>query len=185
MQHDEADHADVVVVGAGSAGAVLAARLSENPNLQVLLIEAGQPSNFPWLNIPIGYFKTVGHPDHDWSFQTDPEPEMANRCLPWPRGKGLGGSSLINGMLYLRGHRLDYDQWRSMGNPGWGYHEVLPYFRRSMHAEQLKGSADAQGGPLFISDIPPDPLSDAFIAAASHRPPISTKATTVARVTFA
>ena len=102
---DQDLQADVVIVGAGSAGAVLASRLSEDPKLQVILIEAGKASSYPWLNIPIGYFKTVGHPEFDWGFQTDPEPEMAGRRLPWPRGKGLGGTSLINGMLYLRGHR--------------------------------------------------------------------------------
>lgn len=160
--------ADVVVVGAGSAGATLAARLSEDPHLQVLLIEAGKPSSYPWLDIPIGYFKTVGHPEFDWGFQTDPEPEMADRRLPWPRGKGLGGSSLINGMLYLRGHRKDYDQWAALGNAGWSWDEVLPYFKRSMHAEHPKGEADAQGGPLCISDVPGDALSDAFIAAAGE-----------------
>ena len=160
--------ADVVVVGAGSAGATLAARLSEDPHLQVLLIEAGKPSSYPWLDIPIGYFKTVGHPEFDWGFQTDPEPEMADRRLPWPRGKGLGGSSLINGMLYLRGHRKDYDQWAALGNAGWSWDEVLPYFKRSMHAEQPKGDADAQGGPLWISDVPADALSDAFIGAAGE-----------------
>jgi len=158
--------ADVVVVGAGSAGAVLAARLSENPKLQVMLIEAGKPSSYPWLSIPIGYFKTVGHPKFDWGFQTDPEPEMAERRLPCPRGKGLGGSSLINGMLYLRGHRKDYEQWSALGNAGWGWDEVLPYFQRAMHAEHPKGAADGQGGPLWISDLPTDPLSDAFIEAA-------------------
>jgi len=166
MIADKDGQADVVVVGAGSAGAALAARLSENPKLQVMLIEAGRPSQYPWLSIPIGYFKTVGHPEFDWGFETDPEPEMMDRRLPWPRGKGLGGSSLINGMLYLRGHRRDYDEWRRMGNEGWGWDDVLPYFQRAMHAEHPKGSADGQGGPLWISDLPADPLSDAFIDAA-------------------
>ena len=166
MMVDPNWQADVVVVGAGSAGAVLAARLSENPKLQVMLIEAGKPSWYPWLSIPIGYFKTVGHPKFDWGFQTDPEPEMADRRLPWPRGKGLGGSSLINGMLYLRGHRKDYEQWSAMGNEGWSWNEVLPYFQRAMHAEHPKGDADGQGGPLWISDLPTDPLSDAFVEAA-------------------
>lgn len=166
MMVDNNWQADVVVVGAGSAGAVLAARLSEDPALQVMLIEAGEPSRYPWLNIPIGYFKTVGHPKFDWGFQTDPEPDMADRRLPWPRGKGLGGSSLINGMLYLRGHRMDYDQWCAMGNEDWSWHDVLPYFQRTIHTENLKSFADGQGGPLWISDIPTDPLSDAFIEAA-------------------
>ena len=126
--------ADIVIVGGGSAGCVLAARLSEDPALQVVLVEAGQPSHNPWLRIPIGYFKTVGHPRHDWRFETDPEPDMAQRRLPWPRGRGPGGSSLINGMLYLRGHRADYDQWAALGNPGWDWNSVRPYFDRSQPA---------------------------------------------------
>ena len=158
---------DIIVVGAGSAGCTLAARLSEDPHLHITLIEAGTPSQYPWLDIPIGYFKTVGNPAHDWKFETQEEAGMADRRLPWPRGKGLGGSSLINGMLYLRGHRLDYDRWASLGNTGWSWDEVLPYFQRAMNTERpLPG--DGQGGPLWVSELPHDPLSDAFIAAAAR-----------------
>lgn len=158
---------DIVVVGAGSAGCTLAARLSEDPNLQVTLIEAGSPSKYPWLNIPIGYFKTVGNPAHDWQFETQPEAAMADRRLPWPRGKGMGGSSLINGMLYLRGHQQDYDRWQALGNPGWAWADVLPYFQRAMGTRPVQAT-DGQNGPLWVSDLPHDPLSDAFIAAAGQ-----------------
>ena len=158
---------DIIIIGAGSAGCTLAARLSEDPHLQVTLIEAGTPSQYPWLNIPIGYFKTVGNPAHDWQFETQPEVGMADRRLPWPRGKGLGGSSLINGMLYLRGHRHDYDHWQALGNEGWSWADVLPYFQRAMHSDHpLPG--DGQGGPLQVSELPHDPLSDAFVTAAGR-----------------
>lgn len=158
---------DIVIVGAGSAGCTLAARLSEDPNLQVTLIEAGTPSKYPWLSIPIGYFKTVGNPAHDWQFETQPEAGMADRRLPWPRGKGPGGSSLINGMLYLRGHQQDYDRWQDLGNPGWSWADVLPYFQRAMNTDRPH-PGDGQEGPLWVSEVPHDPLSDAFVAAAAQ-----------------
>jgi choline dehydrogenase len=158
---------DIVIVGAGSAGCTLAARLSEDPNLRVTLIEAGTPSKYPWLSIPIGYFKTVGNPAHDWQFETEPEAGMADRKLPWPRGKGPGGSSLINGMLYLRGHQQDYDRWQALGNPGWSWADVLPYFQRAMNTERAH-PGDGQQGPLWVSEVPHDPLSDAFVAAAGQ-----------------
>lgn len=160
--------ADVVIVGAGSAGCALAGRLSENPALRVLLVEAGRPSANPWLQIPIGYFQTVGHPDHDWGFECEVDPSMGDRQLPWPRGKGLGGSSLINGMLYLRGHRKDYDQWSTLGNAGWSWDEVLPYFKRSAHRERGASATCGQGGPLWVADVPRDRLSDAFVEAAKR-----------------
>lgn len=162
---------DILIVGAGSAGSTLAGRLSERSDLHVTLAEAGQRSNFSWLKIPIGYFKTVGHTEHDWRFETEADPAMANRKLPWPRGKGLGGSSLINGMLYLRGHQADYDQWAAEGNPGWDWASVLPLFKRSQGRKRSSGTpgpTDGQHGPLTVSDLPRDELSDAFIAAASQ-----------------
>lgn len=164
---DAISASDIVIVGAGSAGCTLAARLSEDPHLQVTLIEAGHPSQYAWLDIPIGYFKTVGNPAHDWQFETQPEAGMSNRRLPWPRGKGLGGSSLINGMLYLRGHQLDYDGWAAMGNKGWSWADVLPYFQRAMNTDRPLPS-DGQGGPLWVSELPHDALSDAFVAAAGR-----------------
>jgi choline dehydrogenase len=157
---------DVVIVGAGSAGSTLAARLSENPSLKVTLIEAGGSGKGNWVDIPIGYFKTVGNTQYDWCFETEADPAMANRRLPWPRGKGLGGSSIINGMLYLRGHKNDYNQWAALGNEGWDWKHVLPYFMRSQHRVSSSGPTDGKGGPLSISDLPRDPLSDAFIESA-------------------
>ena len=166
---------DIVIVGAGSAGCTLAARLSEDPHLQVTLMEAGGHSKYPWLNIPIGYFKTVGNPLHDWRFETQPEVGMADRRLPWPRGKGLGGSSLINGMLYLRGHRHDYDQWQALGNEGWSWADVLPYFQRmeNWHGADDTASGDASfrgnSGPLHITRGPrKNPLFNAFINAGKQ-----------------
>ncbi len=159
---------DVLIIGAGSAGCVLAGRLSADTQLDVKLTEAGQPSSYPWLDIPIGYFKTVGNPAFDWRFETEAEADMAQRRLPWPRGKGPGGTSLINGMLYLRGHQADYDQWAALGLPGWEWRQVLPVFQRAMHRAEAPGPADGVGGPLWVSNIPRDVLSDAFIEAAGQ-----------------
>ena len=157
--------ADIVVVGAGSAGCALASRLSEDPSLRVVLLESGERTRDRWIDVPIGYFRTVGNPRHDWGFQTEPEPGMHGRRLPWPRGRGPGGTSLINGMLYLRGHRADYDAWAAAGCAGWGWDDVLPYFLRAMHSARGGSPHDGVGGPLWVSDLPPDPLSDAFLAA--------------------
>lgn len=161
--------ADYVIVGAGSAGCVLASRLSEDPSCQVVLIEAGSRSRHPWLHIPIGYFKTMGDPRFDWKFLTEPEPGMAGRRIPFPRGRGIGGSSLINGMLYLRGHARDYDQWAALRNPGWDWEAVLPYFERSVQPP-IAGDAHGQEAAalLTLSKVPPDTVSDAFVAAAAH-----------------
>lgn len=146
---------DLVVVGAGSAGCVLANRLSADGRLRIALLEAGAPDRSPWIHLPIGYGKTMWHPRLNWRFETEPDPNMGNRRLYWPRGKTLGGSSSINGLIVIRGQPEDYDTWRDLGNPGWGWSEVLPYFVKlesnpDFSEDQLHGS----GGPLHVSSIP-------------------------------
>ena len=114
------DNFDFIILGAGSAGCVLANRLSENPSNKVLLIEAGGKDNYPWIHIPVGYFKTMHNPKTDWCYKTEPDESMNNISIRYPRGKTLGGSSSINGLLYIRGQHRDYDIWRQLGNTGWG-----------------------------------------------------------------
>jgi choline dehydrogenase len=159
---------DYIIVGAGSAGCVLASRLSEDPKVKVLLLEAGGPDNRKECHIPVAFsklFKTAC----DWAYYTEPEPILGNRNLYWPRGKMLGGSSSMNAMIYIRGHRSDYDGWRDLGNPGWSYRDVLPYFKKS--EKQQNGSSEYHGdsGPLAVSNLrSPNPLSQAFIEAAEQ-----------------
>ena len=141
-----------IIIGAGSAGCVIANRLSENPNNKVLLIEAGGKDNYPWIHIPVGYFKTMHNPKTDWCYNTEPDETMNNRSIRYPRGKTLGGSSSINGLLYIRGQHRDYDIWRQLGNKGWSWNDVLPYFIKAENQERGKNEYHGVGGPLSISN---------------------------------
>ena len=133
MPASQADFtADYIIVGAGSAGCVLANRLSADGRHRVLLLEAGPRDRSLWIHLPIGYGKTMFHPVYNWGFHTDPQPHMNDRRVYWPRGRGLGGSSSINGLIFIRGQREDYDRWAAAGNKGWGWDDVLPYFQRSL-----------------------------------------------------
>ncbi len=158
---------DYIVVGAGSAGCVLANRLSENPKTKVLLIEAGGNDTNPWLHIPVGYFKTMHNPKTDWCYLTSPDEGINHRQLQWPRGKVIGGSSALNGLLYVRGQAEDYDRWSALGSVGWSYDEVLPYFKKSEDQERGASQYHGVGGPLKVSDLRlRRPIADYFIRAA-------------------
>jgi choline dehydrogenase len=160
---------DYIVVGAGSAGCVLAARLSEDPATRVLLLEAGPPDRSPWIHLPIGYGKTMWSPEVNWCYHTDPDPNMNGRRIYWPRGKTLGGSSSINGLIYIRGQREDYDHWAALGNSGWGYDDVLPYFIKAEHNQRGAIPLHGGAGPLRVSDIGAQhELIEAFIAGAGE-----------------
>jgi len=160
--------ADFVVVGAGSAGCAVAARLSEDPTTKVVLLEAGDADTNRWIHIPLGFGKTFADPSVNWCYETEPDPGAADRRVFWPRGKVLGGSSSINGMVYIRGQAEDFDHWRQLGNTGWSFEDVLPYFKRSEHQVRGADGFHGTGGPLSVSDVARHPICEAFIAATSE-----------------
>ncbi|WP_147108847.1 GMC family oxidoreductase [Tateyamaria sp. syn59] len=159
--------ADYVIVGAGSSGCVIANRLSADPKNKVVLLEAGGRDWNPWIHIPVGYFKTIHNPNVDWCYKTEPDPGLNGRSIEWPRGKVLGGSSSLNGLLYVRGQPQDYDRWAQMGNRGWAWDDVLPLFKRSEKNERGADEYHGDQGNLSVSNMRIQrPITDAWVAAA-------------------
>src|ERR1700751_6391082 len=160
--------ADYVVVGAGSAGCVLAARLSE-AGVQVTLLEAGPTDWHPMIHVPAGALHLRANPLVNWNYYAEPEANIGNRSLHWPRGRVLGGTSSINGMLYVRGNPADYDGWAQMGCRGWSYSDVLPYFKKSEHSDPGDTEYRGKSGPLLVEDYRPIlPLTHRFVEAAQQ-----------------
>jgi choline dehydrogenase len=157
---------DFIVTGAGSAGCVVASRLSESGRHRVLLLEAGPPDRNPWIHIPLGYARTFIDPRVNWMFDSEPEPNLNNRTMYQPRGKVLGGTSSINGMVYMRGNHADYDEWRQRGCEGWDWESVLPYFRKAEDNARGADTFHGAGGPLHVSDQPYNwEIAEAMLAA--------------------
>ena len=164
---DESTH-DFVVIGAGSAGSIVASRLSESGRHSVLVLEAGGWDRNPWIHIPLGVGKTIVDKTINWAFQTEPEPELAGRSLYWASGKVVGGSAALNGLVHVRGEARDYDGWRDAGCTGWGWADVLPYFKKSENDHRGNTPYHAQGGPVTVSrPLDRSVLCDAFIAAGT------------------
>ena len=161
---------DFVIVGGGSAGCVLANRLSEDPGTQVCLLEAGPSDRHPLIRIPMGAVAFLPRANrHNWAFHTVPQPGLGGRRGYQPRGRTLGGSSAINAMCYIRGHRTDYDAWVAQGATGWSFDEVLPYFRKSEHQERGADAYHGVGGPLNVADLrSPNPFVERFVKAAGE-----------------
>ena len=163
------DKFDYVVIGAGSAGCVLANRLSADGTTTVALLEAGDSDWNPWIHVPVGYFKTIHNPKTDWCYVTEEDPGLNGRALKWPRGKVLGGSSSINGLLYVRGQRQDYDRWAELGCTGWNYESVLPYFKRAENQSRGEDEFHGVDGPLHVSDMTfKRPICDDFIKGVAE-----------------
>jgi len=161
---------DYIIVGAGSAGCVVANRLSEDPNNHVLLLEAGPEDKSPLIHIPFGIIGLIKEGKHNWGYNTEPQQHLNNRALYWPRGKTLGGSSSINAMVYIRGHPQDYDDWAQMGNVGWDWKSVEPIFRAHEHNEVMKGPIHGCDGELNVTNVrDPNPLTKVFIDACVER----------------
>ena len=157
---------DYIIIGAGTAGCILTNRLSADPSKKVLLLEAGGKDNSIWMKVPVGFQKLLNNPKHNWCFQTEPEENVDGRSLPIPRGKCLGGSSSINGMIYIRGQALDYNIWAQLGNRGWSFEDILPYFKKSETFERGGDELRGGNGPLNIADMREHhPIVDAFIDA--------------------
>jgi choline dehydrogenase len=164
-----ADTFDYIIVGAGSAGCVLANRLTASGRHRVLLLEAGGPDRNIWIHIPLGYGKLFSDSKVNWLYSSEPEPGLDNRKIIQPRGKVLGGSSSINGLLYIRGQHEDFDHWRQLGNAGWSFTDVLPYFRRAEDQERGADELHGAGGPLAVSNVcEPHPLCEAFLGAVEQ-----------------
>jgi choline dehydrogenase len=160
---------DFVIVGAGSAGCVLADRLTASGRYRVLLLEAGPSNLHPWLHIPLGFGKLFTDRRYNWCYATEPQPECHNRQVIAPRGKVLGGSSSINGLIYIRGQAEDFNFWRQLGNVGWGFDDVLPYFRKAEDNERGADEFHGAGGPLAVSDLRDrHPLARAYVEAAQQ-----------------
>src|SRR5712691_9225512 len=160
------DTYDFIVTGAGSAGCAVAGRLSESGRWRVLLLEAGGRDSNPWIHIPLGYTKTFANPRYNWMFESEPEKELNDRTLYQPRGKVLGGTSSINGMVYMRGTPTDYDGWRQRGCEGWDWDSVLPFFKKAEDQERGADDFHGVGGPLHVSNPVRTPLGDAMVAAS-------------------
>lgn len=160
---------DYIIIGGGSAGCVMAARLSEDPGIRVLLLEAGPRDRNPWIHVPLGYGKLFNHPRLNWGFKSQPERFLDNRIINQPRGRVLGGSSSINGLLYVRGQARDFDEWSRLGNRGWGWDDMLPWFIKAEDQQQGADEWHGVGGPLSVSGpSEPHPLCEAWIAAGQE-----------------